>query len=213
MEGFKPRLTFRLERPNSRQVSSSVSLQQLPYACRRFAKHFCRSPSLTARKSGCFNLFLPEQTHGQGTQPGRSRSWHPLVGPKPAAWGQRTRSLRSQQGSETRTQTPPVPLSAPALLATPAAQTEPGETEAVLQIHPPQGLTSHWTRCRGQHTSQESFPAPALGQGSSEEAEQHSLCYTKFPTETMLVLAHIPFRRLNPQQLSARTEPPPSPGY
>lgn len=46
-ERFKPVLKFRLERPNSSWVSSLVWLQQLPYACRHFAKHFCRSPSLS----------------------------------------------------------------------------------------------------------------------------------------------------------------------
>lgn len=133
--------------------------------------------------------------------------------PRPAARGQRTRPVRSQQGGETRTQIPPLPLGAPALLATPAGQNEPGETEAV-QTSPTSRPQFPLDTMPGQHASQESFPAPALGQGGSEEAEQHALCYTKFPTETMLVLAHIPFSRLNPPPIVSKDrtpEPPPPP--
>lgn len=39
-------------------------------------------------------------------------------------------------------------------------------------------LDSHWTWCQGQRAAQESFPAPTLWQGGSEEAEQQALCYT-----------------------------------
>lgn len=59
----------------------------------------------------------------------------------------------------------------------------------------------------GEHAAWESFPAPALWQGGLEEAQQQALCYTKFPTETMLVPARcVPFGTLK----SAPPPPPPN---
>jgi len=69
----------------------------------------------------------------------------------------------------------------PALGAPAPSSPTPGSGKKLSQ-----GCDSHWTRCRD---AQESFPAPALRQRGSEEAEQQALCDTEFPTEAMLVLA------------------------
>lgn len=76
---------------------------------------------------------------------------------------------------------------------------------------PFQGIDPHLTRCQGgEHTTRESFPAPALWQGGWEEAEQQPLCYTKFPMEMVLVPAHcMPFGMLEPPDNCKQGQKPP----